>query len=119
MLRNLHHDLGRFDDALGVEGGCSGIQSRKSFVRLNAPITVCLSLFGLQGAHNRGNHPKNDDPNKWSCQVVENHFNTEFIGCSVENSDGDVKGGVEEGVNHHAKDAENDQTSREGTSFEA
>ena len=96
MLRNLHHDDGRFKDALALEGGCSNIQSQKSSGCLNSPITVCLSLFGLQGTHNRRDHPKNHDPDKRSCEVVENHFNTEHIGRSIENSNSDVEGSVEE-----------------------
>ena len=82
-----------------------------ALVQSNAPVPVSLCLTGLKRSDHRGHHPEDDDPNQRRVQVVKDHFNAEFVRGPLEDADGNVQSSIEERIDDHAKDTQDDEAS--------
>ena len=76
---------------------------------LDAPISIGLSLLLAQSLDNGHGDPQDGNPTKWNGQGIDDVLNIEFVGIALEDVNGNLQRGVDEGVNDHTKYAQDDQ----------
>jgi len=76
---------------------------------LDAPVSIGLSLLLAQSFDDGNGDPEDGNPAKWNRQGIGDVLNVELVGIALEDVDGNLQRGVNERVNDHTEDAQDDQ----------